>query len=76
MRLSLISEQTDHPYHPLAVEDGLVGFGPFAEPSLLQRMLGESSRGLVKSRRMRRMGIIEECCKNTCSYEEMKNYCL
>lgn len=55
---------------------GLAGFGPFAEPSLLQRMLGEGSHSLVKTRRMRRVGIYEECCLRSCSYNEMRNYCL
>ncbi|EDW69406.1 probable insulin-like peptide 3 isoform X1 [Drosophila virilis] len=41
---------------------------------LLRALLGESGHHLVKTRR-RRYGVHDECCRKSCSLEELNYYC-
>uniref|UniRef100_A0A1L8DP31 Putative conserved secreted protein n=1 Tax=Nyssomyia neivai TaxID=330878 RepID=A0A1L8DP31_9DIPT len=41
---------------------------------LLTRMMSNSMRP-GQFRRFRRQGIIDECCKKSCTYSELKGYC-
>ncbi|GAB0093193.1 Probable insulin-like peptide 2 [Sergentomyia squamirostris] len=41
---------------------------------LLSRMLSNSMRP-AQFRRFRRQGIIDECCKKSCTYSELRGYC-
>ncbi|XP_055689823.1 LIRP-like isoform X2 [Lutzomyia longipalpis] len=41
---------------------------------LISRLMGNSMRPAM-FRRFRRQGIIDECCRKSCTYSELKGYC-
>jgi len=46
----------------------------FEQQPLLRALLGESAYQLLSNRR-RRLGIVEQCCRNSCTLEELSLYC-
>lgn len=63
------------------VEDNaLANYGAYSDVDLerqplLRAMIGESANHLLKSRR-RRLGIADECCRQSCTFKELSSYCI
>ncbi|KAM7359186.1 insulin-like peptide 5 [Cochliomyia hominivorax] len=49
---------------------------PYNSNSLADIFQFDEGNLMAKNRRTRMLGIVDECCKNACTYKELKAYCM